>query len=138
MIDTFMTIPLEEINHYLRSYDFEIPQDDETAYGLVEDHLNTHPYLPISSVMIKDFLFARDLKSKPIARCPLSFILLSHESELIRLAKILGLSQISKDRIIRILGHLQLIDHDMSLFDLLPLIIGILLGLIWIVYPCVF
>jgi alpha-tubulin suppressor-like RCC1 family protein len=118
----------EEIKEYLRSYRPIIPQDPRAAYDLIWRYLIGHPDYPIPSVYIDDLVTAYHQQEKNLEKYLVSLILLSSERKLFSMAQSLGLPEVDKIQIIRILDHLQLLDHDVSLFDLLPKEVLIIIG----------
>jgi alpha-tubulin suppressor-like RCC1 family protein len=127
MIDTpqismssFLTIPLDEMYKYCQYHQLEIPREAKATYDLVWKFLFDHPDHSIHSVYLNDFVTAYGLQGRIIQKSLASSIILGSEKELLGLARSLGLFKVNKDKIIRILSYLNLLDHDMSLFDLLP------------------
>jgi alpha-tubulin suppressor-like RCC1 family protein len=129
LTNAFLTIPLEEIKKYLRCFKLEIPRDPTKAYQLVWKFLVGHPDCSIPSVYVNDFVTARDLQGRITERCSVSSILRRPERELGSLAQALRLSGVNREKMFRILGYLNLLDHDMTFFDLLPLDIWRIIGM---------
>jgi alpha-tubulin suppressor-like RCC1 family protein len=135
-MSTFLNIPEGEIRNFLRDHQLEIPADSLKAYQIAWDYLIDHPKLSISSEIINDFLlayhrptevtdrYARSTGSRggtTMLSPSSSWILGQPDRELSNLVISLGLKVINRERIIRILGYLDLLDNDLSVFDLLPL-----------------
>lgn len=142
---TFLTIPLEEINKFMRQYKqaipagYKEPEKSEMKYRLVWQYILEYIVLgrPIlsdagyffPSVHISDYITTYDLRNKITKKYSASSILHSSDFNLSELSRSLGLLYPSKERIIRILGYLNLLDQDMSVFDLLPKDILWLIGI---------
>jgi hypothetical protein len=119
-MSTFLTIPQEEIEKFLRYYQLEIPEDPDVAYGLVWDYIMDHPNLYLPSIYLEDFMLAYNHQDQLEESQKTSSILMTPETDLTTLAASLGLARVDKERILRILGYLNLLDNDESLFDHLP------------------
>jgi alpha-tubulin suppressor-like RCC1 family protein len=131
LADNFVTIPLEVIKNFLEYHSLNVPRDIKEIYQVAWEYLNHLPGLVIPFLPINDFVLARNLEGQISARHSSSSILNSNEKELRDLARSLGLPEVSRhldfgdqtinrERIIRILGYLNLLDNDGSVFDLLP------------------
>lgn len=116
----FLTIPLEEIDNFLSYYGLAIPYDLEETYLVAWNYLLDHPGTYVPSVLIADFLLAYQHQDEISQKYTTSFIILAPEEELVSLADSLGLPSVNKERIIRMLGYLDLLDNDASFFDKLP------------------
>jgi alpha-tubulin suppressor-like RCC1 family protein len=121
-MSSFLTIPLSEIKKFLRYYNLPIPSDQEAAYGLVWEYLIENEGLMIPSVYLEDFVLAYNHQDKieNIQKISTSSILTRSDQELLGLFPSWDLTAINRERTIRILGYLDLLDNDLSVFDNLP------------------
>jgi alpha-tubulin suppressor-like RCC1 family protein len=117
---TFLTIPFEEIKRFLNYYQLPIPRDEEEAYEAVWDYILDHSGLDVPSTYLEDFILAYNHQDKVDQVYATSNLLLQSDTELLELTHSLGLRVVDKERLIRILGYLSLLDNDLSLFDKLP------------------
>jgi hypothetical protein len=115
-----MTIPFEEIKKFLKYYQLPIPQYKEPAYELVWNYILDHPGLYLPSTYLEDFVLAYNHQDQVDEVYATSHLLIQPDAELLELSHILGLQVVDKERLIRILGYLGLLDNDLSLFDKLP------------------
>jgi alpha-tubulin suppressor-like RCC1 family protein len=113
---TFLIVPFEEIIKFLSEYDLPFPLDKEAAYLLAWEYLVDHEPT-ISSVYLQDFMLAYSHQDMITDRYSSSYLLASPEGELIDLARTLGLPEVNREQLIRILGYLDLLDNDVSIFD---------------------
>ena len=116
-------ISLNDATALLEMYGEPIPDDPVQVYNAVYDLLSEiSPDDPIPTG-IEDLYVAQDLTNiiEHVPIITLSDILFSSEDDLIDLSTDLGLSEVDKERIIRILGYLGKLENDTSFIDTLPL-----------------
>jgi alpha-tubulin suppressor-like RCC1 family protein len=119
---SFNTIPINDIEDFFAYNNLPLPASKEekytTAWNLIMNETNIKAPSSIS-----DFVIAYNLGYSniniPIYKA--SDIIRSSDKDLIDLAKLLSLSRVDKERIIRILGYLNRLDNDLSVFDIIPL-----------------
>jgi alpha-tubulin suppressor-like RCC1 family protein len=109
-MSTFLTIPQEEIEAFLAYYGIESEDPYLEAWNLILDN----PDLEIPSLAIKDFILAYDHQESLQTAYTKSSILKAEDSDLTRLSQKLGLEEVNRERIIRILGYLDLIKEEMA------------------------
>ncbi len=119
VIDSFKEIPLSDINLLLSIYNIPITNDPYQAAQtlILNNNLQTVP-----SVTIIDWILALHIANSG-AQIPIyksSDILFSKDMDLIPLAQTLLLPDVNKERMIRILGYLKLLDNDISVYDMFP------------------
>lgn len=115
-------IPFEDITYFLSENNQVVPKNKEQAYSnawaLIESGNATD-----APPSVTDWIIARNLISTGIIipKYKASKILTSSDQNLKALANILSLPlPIDKESMIRILGYLNKLDNDMSVFDTLP------------------
>jgi hypothetical protein len=119
-MSTFLTIPYEEIKKFLLYYDLPISEDHEENYLIVWNYILDHPKFYLPSIYLEDFILAYNHQGDQLTIHKTSDLLTSSEESLVDLSQSLGLLEVDKERIIRILGYLNLLDNDTSFFDRLP------------------
>ena len=119
----FSLISLSDATSLLEMYEKAIPKDPQQIYNEVYDLLSQlSPGDPLP-VGIQDLYIAQGLYDiiEYIPEINLSDILLSRDDDLIDLATDLGLPEVDKERIIRILGYIGKLENDTSFIDTLPI-----------------
>ena len=116
-------ISIDDAISLLEMYGEPVPNETQEIYAAAYDlleQLSLDDPLPVG---IEDMYIAQGLENikQHIPKTNLSDILLSSEDSLIDLTLDLGLSQVDKERIIRILGYLGRLNDDTSFIDTLPL-----------------
>jgi alpha-tubulin suppressor-like RCC1 family protein len=115
------TIPLADIYLFLSSNNIVIPSDIIQAYEIALQLIQTNrtENVPTS---IADWIIAYNLilNGVNIENLSTSSILFAPDNTLISLADDLMLGSVDKERIIRILGYLNVLDNDISIYDMLP------------------
>jgi alpha-tubulin suppressor-like RCC1 family protein len=119
-MSTFTTIPLEEIHRFLEYYEIPIPSDSTEAYFSAWEYITDHPNLYLPSIYLEDFILAYNRQEELTESQGISAILMETNENLTDLAHSLGLLQVDKERIIRILGYLNLLEDDLTIFETLP------------------
>jgi hypothetical protein len=111
----FTNVSYSDIVQFLREQNVEIPKNKQDAYNLALNIITTKSNLQTSSIPIIDFIIAYNLSTQNInyPTYKSSTVLFASEQQLAPLAKFLGVSD--KDRIIRILGYLGVLDNDISI-----------------------
>ena len=114
-------IPLHDAKAFLRDNDDYLPSRANYVYKHVKDLIKSR-IAKIIPVSIEDFIIADTLRDSDIPIYKSSYILTTTttDADLWYLSRQLHLSSIDKERIIRILRYLHKLDNDISLFDLLP------------------
>ena len=118
-ISPINAIPLTDAKDFILSFNYKLPSNEEEIYNLVSNILsnNTINSAPTSVV---DYIIAINLSNNAIPKQSASQILMASEDSLIPLSQSLALAQVDKERIIRILGYMNLLNNDISLLDNLP------------------
>jgi hypothetical protein len=123
-MNSFTTIPFVDLLSFLSNH--SIPTDSsqpyESALQIIRSQ-QTKNNQPISApISIIDWIIADKLSSTGVSidRVTTSTILSSSDILLLELANILTLNHVDKERILRILGYLNLLVNDTSIFDTLP------------------
>jgi alpha-tubulin suppressor-like RCC1 family protein len=118
---SFTSVPFEDISYVLSSNGIVVPSDKTYAYQLVWEIIKEGLVQNVP-ITIGDWSIAYNLGSNGIniPRITTSQILFTPDNELSQLANTLTLNIVDKERIIRILGYLDVLDNDMSIYDTLP------------------
>jgi alpha-tubulin suppressor-like RCC1 family protein len=129
-MNSFTTIPFVDLLSFLSSY--PIPTNNyvytnksqvyETALQIIRSEEVKNNHVITAPISVIDWIRADNKLSTGINvnRFTTSSILSSSDDLLLELADILMLNQYDKERIIRFLGYLNLLDNDISIFDTLP------------------
>jgi len=118
---SFTAIPLSDIHLFLSLHKYIIPPDPALAYqsawNLIQSGKAT-----VAPTSISDWLIAYNLAIQGVQIPPTSAssILLNTDESLLPLAQQLNLPDVNKERILRILDYLGVLQNDMSIFDVLP------------------
>ena len=114
-------VPYEDIVTFLLKYLDRVPDSKEIAYSEVSVLIND-PRITEVPTSIADFIIALNSDSLINRHYLATEILLSpyDSPDLIELARLFGLPQVNKERLIRILGYLHKLDNDMNIYDTLP------------------
>ena len=119
---SFTSIPRDDIIALLSTYNQEIPE--KQLYQTAWNFILSNPGMEVPT-SIADFIIALTLSNEVIPKY-ISFDILLNKVDLDALSKLLTLDHIDKERILRILGYLNLLDK--SIYDNLPdEIIGLIL-----------
>src|SRR5437868_726695 len=115
-------VPYEDVKFYLSMNQQPLPYTKEAVYQDAEDLIYSGQALHAPPA-IDDFIIANNLLASNITfpTYNASSILLSADADLIDLSESLLLTEVDKERIIRILGYLNVLNNDMNVFDQLPL-----------------
>jgi alpha-tubulin suppressor-like RCC1 family protein len=128
-VSTFTTIPFEDIKEFLGPSFSGLFDNPDWTYQVAREHLlERRPDRWVQSLSLIDYLLAQQYRGSIKIKYLASSILQRPEKELSKLARSLGLNEINRERIIRILGFLNLLDNDLSVFDRLPWEILVLIG----------
>src|SRR5436853_2253235 len=115
---TITDIPLEDIKNFLISNDRPVPPTTNRIYLTALDLIRSKTAQVIPP-LIADWIIAYDLLNRkinvPIYRA--TDIILSSDNNLYDLANLLTLSHIDKERILRILTYLGVLDNNTKLLD---------------------
>ncbi len=119
VINSFTTIPSDIITQFLKDNSIMI-----TSFDIYQTALNvvfTKSDIKIPEI-IDDWILAWNITQKytNLNRYDISTILTTPNDELVQLSLDLGLNYVSKERIIRILKFLDIIDDNLILFAQLP------------------
>lgn len=117
---SFTSIPIADILFFLSSNNVIAPVNSMQAYEVAWQLLQSNQ-IEEAPVSIIDWIISYNLASNGtiLNRLTTSSILFSPDDELIPLATILTLNNVDKERILRILGYLNILDNDMSIYDTL-------------------
>jgi alpha-tubulin suppressor-like RCC1 family protein len=123
-MNSFTTIPFVDLLSFLSSHSISTDnyQAYEIALKIIRSDQAENSQLISTPISVLDWIIADKLSSTDISidRFTTSAILLSSDYLLKELANILTLNHVNKERITRILGYLNLLDNDISIFDTLP------------------
>jgi alpha-tubulin suppressor-like RCC1 family protein len=129
-MNSLTTIPFDDLLSFLSSHYIPITNYDstnksqvyESALQIIRSEQGKNNHVISAPISVIDWIIADNLLSTNISinRFTTSSILLSSNDLLLELAKILSLNHVNKERILRILGYLNLLDNDTSIFDTLP------------------
>jgi hypothetical protein len=115
----FIKVPHEDITFFLSSYGQNIPDDTEESYIMAYDLLNINRDHDIQvPESIADWIISNKVKLNK--KYLLSYILSASKNDLDELRTQLLLPDTNKERIIRILSYANMLDNDLSYFDMLP------------------
>lgn len=118
IMSSFLAIPYYDIINFLKSHNNPIPILIDDAYREAWNVLINNPNID-RCTFINDYLIAHKLVVEiPIYRS--SYILSSNDEELSSLSNLLLLTEINRERIIRILSYLNKLDADVSVFTKVP------------------
>src|SRR5689334_10532285 len=120
---SFKEVPYSDIKDLLITNKQEVPVNEDEAYSKAWNLIKNNPGINVSSLFIADFIIAYNLSLQGIQAnsYKTSSILLARDADLQLLSNALHLPSVDKERIIRILGYLGLLDNDTDIFDTLPL-----------------
>lgn len=123
-------IPIKEIEQFLKDNNEVIFDNSKDNLYTTAAKLLMKPNIA-ANLPIIDYILAFNLNKEDIEEYKSSAIILSKDDQLEDLAAVLGLDEVNKDRIIRILTYAGKLVNDMNVFDVLPadVIINILLQL---------
>jgi hypothetical protein len=118
---SFLSVPYADIISFIKMNNQQVPADETQAYldswNLIINNENI-----VSPKSVADFVIAYNLVDQ-IEGSPqykASVIIFSPDRDLEELSEFLNLPRVNKERIIRILGYLDILDNDMSIYDVLP------------------
>lgn len=119
---SFSSIPYQDIISFLKLYNQAISSSKKQTYIDAWNFITKNDEQLITPVPIADFIVAYNLSIQGILLDEWSSfrIIKSSDNDLMNLADSLTLIRVDKERIIRILGFLNKLDNNWSLFDLLP------------------
>src|SRR5437870_3279706 len=111
-------VPYEDVKFYLSMNQQTIPYIKEAVYQAAENLLYSGQAVHAPPA-IDDFVIANNLLASNITIPPYnaSSILLSTDTDLVNLSEFLLLTEVDKERIIRILGYLNVLNNDMDVFN---------------------
>lgn len=116
-------IPLTDAKEFILSYNYKLPSTEEEIYNLTSNIIATST-INSAPTTIVDYIIAlnlsTNLSNNGISKQSASKILMASENSLVPLSQSLALSHVDKERMIRILGYMNLLDNDISLLDNLP------------------
>jgi len=117
-MELITAVPLEAIRSFLYNNDIVVPNDSQEAYQLAYDLIRSNKATS-APIPVIDWITAVNLfnQKQNIVSQNASYILTATDKDLQPLARQLTLSSIDKERILRILGYLKLLNNDMSIFD---------------------
>jgi alpha-tubulin suppressor-like RCC1 family protein len=110
----FSSLPLSEITQFLEYHQIEIAGVSSDLHTLFWTYLMEHPDCLIPSVLIADFFLAYQRQGQVGQRYELADLHLMSDEELQELSSWLGLPGPDRTRVIRILGHLGLINQTLD------------------------
>jgi alpha-tubulin suppressor-like RCC1 family protein len=111
---------LKDIIIFLEENQLKVPRTTKAIYDLAWETISENEDSTISPLSIKDFILAYNHQENLNQSYKTSTLLLSSDDQLRDLSNLVGLSVVRKDRLIRILGYLNLLINDVSTFDTLP------------------
>ena len=114
-------IPYSDIVTFLTNYGIVPDQNAENNY-LAAQYLINDPNLTQVPVSVADFIIALNSNSLINQHYLATDILLSpyDSPDLIKLARLFGLPEVNKERLLRILGYLHKLDNNFNIYDTLP------------------
>lgn len=114
-------IQLDAIKSFLYVNNMYIPNDPNEAYRLAYDLIRSNT-IKSAPIPVIDWIIALNIFNNKtnIDKYKTSDILTSSDSDLKSLSLSLTLPNVNKERIIRILGYLNRLNNDISIFDELP------------------
>ena len=113
---SFISIPYSDIITLLNSYSQSISDNESENYQRAWNFLNNNNLEKIP-VSIADFIVASHLTiNEKYKTSDILFGLI----DLKELSQLLGLDYVDRERIIRILGYLNKLDNDRSIYESLP------------------
>ncbi len=117
VLDSFIEIPLSDIQSFIDNTGSKDPYQD--AMDLIFSDKFIQEKIPQS---ITDWILALNIAQnyKYIDKITSSSILFAKDHDLIPLTQSLQLHEINKERILRILKYLGILDNDMSVYDMFP------------------
>jgi alpha-tubulin suppressor-like RCC1 family protein len=122
-MNSFTTIPFIDILSFLSSQSIpnNNPKTYETALHIIRSDRDKNSQEISAPTSVIDWIISDNLSSTGVSidKITTSAILSSSDDLLMDLANILSLNHVNKERILRILGYLNLLDNDMSIFDTL-------------------
>ena len=113
------SIPLDDAIYFLESNKQRVPQTQDEIYTATWD-LIMSGRAQTSPPAVADWIIAYNLQDSDIPPLKTSYILTAPDANLYDLTDIFQLGEVDKERIIRILGFLNALENDISLFDTLP------------------
>lgn len=118
-MESFVKIPLEDINLLLRSNNQNIPEDINSRYLTAYNFLMNNPTAKLSDSII-DWQISQS-KINKISKIYSTFdILNAQTNKLEQLSMDLSLPSVNKERILRILDYMNKLNVNLDMFELLP------------------
>src|SRR5436853_2242984 len=119
-IPSITDVPIEDLKEFLTLNNQSIPTTSQAIYSTASNLINTQDikYTPVINDLLAAYALSQTNITIPFYK--LSTILMSNDTDLQDLANLLQLPSVDKQRIIRILDHLDKLNNDSDIFNTLP------------------
>ena len=114
-------IPSDDIKDFIIEYGYDVPDSKNEKYNLLSKIISNNTINEAPTSIVDYIIAAKLIDDEIIINKKLaSEIIMTNEKDLTELSNILLLPYVNKERILRILGYINKLDNDLSLFDKLP------------------